>query len=164
MKKSSLSLALIAFSFVLSSKCFAATSGSSNLTYTVPAVSVLTVSGNVTFPAFGTPVAGSDFTGLTDASTTYSVTNNAGAASRKVTVQLGAALPSGVGLSGTLAAPTGATSAGVTSISSTSAVAVVTAIGNGAYPNNTITYNLVASVATAAVATATLALTYTLTA
>lgn len=162
----SLSFALIAFSLSIGTCGFAAgsTTGSSNLTYTVPSVSVLTVSGNVTFGTFATPAAGSDFSSLSDSSTYYNVTNNAGSTSRKVTVQLGAALPSGISLSASCNAPTGATSSGTTTVPSASAAPVVTAIGNGAFSNNTITYNIFAAVATASVATATLALTYTLTA
>ncbi len=151
------------FLLSLFSPCFADSSGASNVTYTVPPVSILTVSGNVAFGTFATPAAGSDFSSLTDNSTTYNVTNNAGSSSRKVTVQLGAALPTGISLSTSLNAPAGATSTGTTAVSSTSAVLVVAAIGNGAFPGNGITYNILATVATAAVASATLALTYTLT-
>lgn len=159
-----LSLAFVAFGLAYGVPGYAATTGGSNLTYTIPAVSVLTVSGNVAFGTFSTPAAGADFSSITDTSTSYNVTNNAGSASRKITAQLGAALGSGISLSASLVAPTGATSAGTTSLTSTSAVPVVTAIGNGAFPNNTITYNIVAAVATASVASATIALTYTLTA
>lgn len=160
-KLGSFSSSFLIWSFF--SSCFADSSGSSNVTYTVPPVSILTVSGNVAFGAFATPAAGSDFSSLTDNSTTYNVTNNAGSSSRKVTVQLGAALPTGISLSASLNAPTGATSSGTTAVSSTSAVTVVTAIGNGAFPSNGITYSILAAVATASVATATIALTYTLT-
>lgn len=137
-----------------------------NVTYSVPAVSVLSVSGNVTFGPFTTPTAGSDFTAVTDSTTTYNVTNNAGSASRKVTGQLAAALPTGLSLTANLAAPPSATSTGVTSLSGTSAITLVSSIGNGAFPNLGITYSLAAAVATAAVTTTatTFSLTYTLTA
>lgn len=147
-------LAQLAFGFVPAMLISADTNTTSQtVTYVVPAVSVLTVSGNVTFTTFSTPAAGQNFTSVTDSSTTYSVSNNAGTASKKVTAALVSAAPTGLSLYATLTAPTGAVSVASVLMSTTSQN-LVTGINNGAFPNNQIYYKLTADVSQAAVASA----------
>lgn len=136
---------------------------SSTLTYSVPTITAMSVSGNVNFAAFTTPAAGSNFAPVTDSSTNYSLTNNAGsAANTRITGQIGAALPTGMSLSAQLAAPTGATSAGVVALSTTAQI-LVTGIGHLVSNNNTITYSLGADISQASPASsATITTTYTL--
>lgn len=127
---------LFSFGLLMSNNCFAtdSTTGAQSVTYTIPAVSVFTISGDVSFGTFGTPAAGSDFAQIgMNNSLTYSVTNNAGSGSCKITAQLGAALPSGIGLVIGLVAPSGAGSNGPIGPSAASATTYVTGISNGAF-------------------------------
>lgn len=145
---------LLSFSFLFS-KCISAdtSSTSQTVTYQVPAVSVLSISGDVNFSNFTIPPAGQNFTSVTDSSSTYNVSNNAGTASKKVTGALSTSSPTGLSLYATLNAPAGAT--GLSNVLlSTSSQNLVTGINNGAFPNNQIMYTLTANVATAQIASA----------
>lgn len=135
----------------------------SNLTYTVPTVTTMSVSGNVSFGTFATPAAGANFAPLSDNTTNYSLTNNAGSsANTKITGQIGAALPTGMSLTAQLAPPTGGTSSGVTTLTTT-AVNLVTNIGHVVSNNNVITYSLGADITQAAPAnSSSITVTYTL--
>lgn len=116
--------------------------------YAVPAVSVLSISGNVTFNAFSVPTAGQNFTSVLDTSSTYNVSNNGGQDSKKIVGRLVTATPTGLVLQATLTPPSG--SIGLTNVSiSTSDQSLVTGIDNGAFPTNQIKYTLTADVTTA---------------
>lgn len=162
MKKSFLGFVLIAFGLAVSTECFAPTTGAQSVTFSIPAVSVLTISGDVAFGTFGTPAAGSDFTQINNTNSTYSVTNNAGSGSRKITAQLAAALPAGMNLGVGMATPTGASGGAQQLMNGTNAATIVTGIGNGAFSNYAILYTLFAGVASTAVGSGTISITYTL--
>lgn len=160
------SFALFFLSLIMSARVLAdTTNATQNLTFSIPAVSVFSVSGDVAFGTFSIPAAGSDLGSIgRNNYLTYSVTNNAGSNSRKITGQLSAALPSGIGMAMGLVAPAGASSNGPLGVSSTSAITYVTNIGNGAFPNNNVLLSLGASVGSAAVGSGTITITFTLTA
>ena len=105
---------------------------------------------------------GSAPTPVTDATTTYSVTNNAGTDSKKITAAINTAMPTGVTLEVELAAPTGGTSAGKVSLSA-SAAPVVTGIDNVSETGKTITYTLSATAAAGKVLSAEKTVTFTIT-
>lgn len=165
MRKSFFGLALIAFGLTVSNQCFAPASntGAQNLTYSIPAVSVFSLSGDVAFGTFGTPVAGSNFDVVSRNSTlTYNVTNNAGSSSRKITVQLAAAPATGMRLVMNTAGPPGAQTIGNFALTDTSTLTTVTGIGNGAFPNIGVGIAIVADVGTAAVGSGSFTVVFTL--
>lgn len=143
MKKS---ISIIAF-FAVSILAFQAAKAQSatatqSLNLSVDAVYKIATSGNPGALAISTGTAGVDaLTSVSDASTTYSITQNYGN-TVKITANLDAALSSGYTLQVNLASGKG-TSAGAMDISnatSGSAVDVVTGIGMGADANKAITY------------------------
>jgi hypothetical protein len=73
-----------------------AQSDTATFTYTIPAVDVIDVSGNVTI-SLATPAAGQVFASGTDSSTTMAFSTNNELA-RNITVQLSAAMPAGTRL------------------------------------------------------------------
>jgi hypothetical protein len=113
-----------------------------NLTLAVNAVYKIATSGNPGALTITTGTAGTDaLSSVTDASTTYSITQNFGN-TVKITANLDAALPAGYTLQLNLASTKG-TSAGTIDISnatSASALNVVTAINKGADAGKAITY------------------------
>ena len=89
--------------------------------------------------------AGQAPTPVTDATTTYSITNNAGTDSKKITAAINTDMPTGVTLEVELVAPTGATA---TKQALSSAPAnVVTGIDNVSETGKSITYTLSATAA-----------------
>jgi len=110
------------------------------VTMNVAAVQLISVSGNPAALDLGTvPAAGdSVYTPDTDASTTYSITQNVGVS--RITAQVNQNMPALLALEVQLASARG-TSAGFVDISSAAAAQdVVTAIARGADQNQTITY------------------------
>lgn len=132
------------------------------LNYTVPAVSSLTLSGDVTFPEFATPAPGENFAPVTDSSSSYSLSaNSSGGANSTISAKLSAAAPSGLEVAVTLAAPTGATSASETTLS-TSDQTLVSEIGSGSSLDQAITYSIKADLASTPPGASTVVVTYTL--
>lgn len=143
----------------------ASNTGAQSVTFTIPAVSVFSITGDVSFGTFSTPVAGSDFARINiNNGQSYNITNNAGSGNRKITGQLTAPLPAGLTLGLGMNPPygSGGISAGIVNANSSSATNLVTQIGNGAYTNVQVFYGLTAAVATTAVGSGTITVTYTL--
>lgn len=98
-------------------------------------------------------------TPVTDASTTYTVFTN-GSGHHKITAQINSAMPAGVTLDVTLAAPAGASSAGAVTLGTTPHD-VVTGIPN-TFTTRAITYQLTATAAAGVVSTQSRIVTLTL--
>ena len=107
-----------------------------------------------------TAVAGSAPTSVTDATSSWAVTTNQTGA--KITASIPAAMPTGLTLSASLAAPAGATSAGFQALGTT-AVDVVTVITKLAQGSLAVSYKLDATAAAGVVASSTRVVTYTIT-
>jgi len=110
------------------------------VTMNVNAVQLIAVSGNPGALTLATIAAAGDsvYTPTTDASTTYSITQNVGVS--RITAQIDQNMPAMLALEVQLASARG-TSAGLVDISSAAAAQdVVTAIARGADQNQTITY------------------------
>ncbi|OJU80004.1 MAG: hypothetical protein BGO10_06855 [Chlamydia sp. 32-24] len=137
----------------------AATTATATVTYTIGAISAITVSGNPGPLNVNAAVAGSPPSSATDSTTTYSVTTNG--TNMKITGSVGAALPTGVSLAVTLAAPSGATSAGAVNLTTT-AQNLVTGLTGVAASALGITYALTATAAAVPVSGATAVVTYTI--
>src|SRR5262245_41129215 len=93
----------------------AAQSATQVVTFSVSAISVLSVSGNPAAMNITTATPGSAPSPVSDASTTYAITTNE--TNRKIVASLDANMPSGLTLAVALQAPTGATSAGSVTLS-----------------------------------------------
>ena len=136
------------FAFVVLALCLVflsndalAQTANQTLSLSVVAVQQIAVSGNpgaLTLNAVAT-IGLPNYTPATDASTSYSITQNAGVS--RITAELDANMPANTTLQVNLASTLG-TTAGTVDISNTagSAANVVTAIANGADQNQTITY------------------------
>lgn len=154
-------VATLLFAGTLSVAAWAANTATQTVTFSVSAINELSVSGNPGALNITSAVAGSGPSPVSDATTTYAVTTNE--SNRKITGAIDLAMPSGVTLSVTLQAPTGASSAGVVSLS-TSAADLVTGISAVNQSGRTITYQLSATTAAGTVSSSTRTVTLTLTA
>lgn len=103
-------------------------------------------------------VAGAGLTSASSSAGTYSITTNE--SDRKITAELNADMPSGITLTASVAAPTGATSAGPMTLSTTAATVVtgIATVNQGGLP---ITYGLAATVSAGVMAATTRVVTYT---
>ena len=137
-----------------------AQTGTQDVSYTVEAVNVIAVNGAPSL-TISSATAGSGPSAAQSAGVaTYDITTNE--VNRKITAQINSAMPTGLALSITLGAPTGATSAGSVALSATAAD-VVTGIANVSESGLAITYDLTATAA-AAVQSGTRTVTLTITA
>ena len=151
---------LVSFALLpLAASALLAQTASHVLTFQVSAINQVSVSGTPSL-TINAAVAGSAPTTVTATGSTYSVTTNQSGA--KITAAIDAAMPTGVTLSTTLAAPSGGTSAGIKSLSAT-ATDVVTGITKLNAAGLAITYQLDATAAAGVVASATRTVTYTIT-
>lgn len=132
------------------------------VTYEVQEIALVDVSGSPGAMTITAATPGEAPTPVTDATTTYSVTNNAGTDSKKITAAINTDMPTGVTLAVELAAPTGGTSAGKVSLSS-AAAPVVTGIDNVSETGKIITYTLSATAAAGKVTSASKTVTFTIT-
>lgn len=130
-----------------------------DVSYEVTAINQLAFTGSPSL-MINSAVAGSAPTAVT-ASGTYAVTTNE--TSRKITAQLNTNAPSGVTLSVSLAAPSGATSAGAVLLSTTPQD-VVTGISTVNASGLNVTYSLTATAAAGVVAAGSKTVTFTITA
>ena len=121
-----------------------AQSATQTVTFSVSAISVMSVSGNPAAMNITTATPGSAPTPVTDASTTYAITTNE--TSKKIVAAIDANMPSGLTLQVALQAPAGATSAGTVSLS-TVAADVVNNVGTVNVSGRSITYTLSATTA-----------------
>ena len=116
---------LVSFALLpLAASALLAQTASHVLTFQVSAINQVSVSGTPSL-TINAAVAGSAPTTVTATGSTYSVTTNQSTA--KITAAIDVAMPTGVTLSTTLAAPSGGTSAGIKSLSAT-ATDVVTGL------------------------------------
>ncbi len=137
---------------------FAGDSATQTVTFAVSAINELSVSGNPGALTVATATAGDAPNAVTDGSTSYAITTNE--TGRKITGAINSAMPDGLTLSVTLAAPTGATSS--KQALSTSAVDLVTGISTLNESGKTITYELQATSAAGVVSSATKTVTFTI--
>jgi hypothetical protein len=156
----SLSLAALVAA-LLSSTAFGGPTATQTVTYEVAAINELSVSAATASLTVNAATAGGAPNAVTHATTTYAITTNE--SNRKITGALNSNMPSGVTLSATLAAPTGATSGGKMSLSTTAAD-LVTGISTLNESGKTITYELSATAAAGVVPSATKTVTLTITA
>lgn len=128
------------------------------VTYSVSAINEMSVSGNPGALNIITAMAGSAPTSVTDATTTWAITTNQ--TGTKIQAAINSAMPSGMILNLTMAAPSGATSAGAVSLGIVAAD-VVTGISNLNESAKAVTYSLAATAAAGVVASASKTVTYT---
>lgn len=136
-----------------------AQTGTQDVSFEVQAINQIAFTGSPSL-VINTATAGSG-PASASASATYAITTNE--TNRKVTAELGSAMPAGVTLSVSLAAPAGATSAGAVSLD-TNAQDVVTGVSTVSASGLNVTYTLSATAAAGVVPSGTRTVTYTITA
>lgn len=144
---------------VFAAKDASAQTATQTVSYEVAAVDQISVSGSPSL-VVNTATAGSALTSAS-ASGTYAVTTNG--TNRKITASLDTNMPSGVTLTVSLGAPSGASSAGTVTLSTT-AQDVVTGITTVNESGLSIGYGLSATVAAGVVPAGNKTVTYTITA
>lgn len=140
---------------------FAGNTAQQTVTYEVQAINELAVSEPTVSLTVNSATAGLAPTAVSDSSTSYAITTNE--SGQKITGSLNSDMPTGVTLSVTLAAPSGATSAGKQALSTTP-VDLVTGISTLNESLKAISYELAATTAAGVVPPATKTLTLTITA
>ncbi|HVH12562.1 MAG TPA: hypothetical protein VM759_05905 [Longimicrobium sp.] len=144
---------------VLAARDASAQTATQTVSYEVAAVDQISVSGSPSL-VVNAATAGNALTSAT-ASGTYAITTNG--ADRKITASIDSNLPTGVTLTVTLGAPTGATSAGAVTLGTT-AQDVVTGISTVNESGLAIDYGLSASITAGVVPAGNRTVTYTVTA
>lgn len=139
----------------------AASSATQTVTFAVTEINEISVSGNPGMMTIARSTPGEPPQSVTEDSTRYAITANGG--NSKITAVMDRALPLGLNLAVTLAAPSGATSAGEVSLGTASSD-VVTAIRGVAERAHIITYKLSASAAVGVVTPESRTITLTVTA
>ena len=162
MNKSILITAIVALSaFAFEASYAQPASVTQTLNLAVNAVYKISVSGVSVSLTITDGTAGTDgLTSVSDASTTYSMTQNSSTAA-KITANLNAALPQDFALSINLESSKG-TSCGTVDISNTTPVNVVTGTANGADNNKRITYTFSALASAGMLASTTRVVTLTI--
>ena len=148
-----------ATALVVSAQAGFAQTATQTVTFQVNAVNQIAVTGAPTL-IITTAVAGSPPTSATSAGNTWAVTTNQTGA--KITASIPVAMPAGLTLRATLAAPAGATSAGIVTIG-TVAADMVTGITKVFAAGLGLTYQLDATAAAGVVPSSTRVVTYTIT-
>jgi hypothetical protein len=153
-----------AIGLVLSTGAFAADTDTATqtVTYGVDEISTISVSGSPGAMTLTTATAGSAPTAVPDATTTYSLTNNAGEDSKMVTATMDRNTPADVTLEVTLEVPDAYATA-TKQILSTDTVKVLEHIGNVSVTGKTITYSLSAYKGAAAISAQSVEVTFTIT-
>lgn len=151
---------VIAALLVLGSRTAFAQTATQTVTFQVDAINQISVSGSPSL-LINAATAGSAPTSATATGSTYSVTTNQTGA--KITGSIASAMPTGLTLSVTLAAPAGGTSGGAKSLSAT-ATDLVTGITKVSAAGLTMTYTLDATTVAGVVVSTTRVVTYTITA
>jgi hypothetical protein len=136
-----------------------AQSTTQTITFGVNAINQISFTGAPSL-TLSTATAGSAPTSVTDATATWAVTTNQSGA--KITASIPTAMPAGLTLSSSLAAPVGASSAGFQALGVT-AVDLVTVITKIAQASLVVTYKLDATPAAGVVVSASKVVTYTIT-
>jgi len=150
---------LMAFSMMQTS-AYAAMSDTISVSFTIDPINEINIAGTSLTLTVNAAVAGSQPTQASQ-STTYSISTNCTANSKKLTAAINSAMPSGVTLSLNVAAPTGASSTGPTTITNVAAN-VVTGIDAVAQSNLAMTFYLNATAAAGVVSASSKTLTLTL--
>ncbi len=140
---------------------YAASTATQTVTYQVSAINELSVSGNPGAMTVNSATAGQAPNAVTDATTSYAITTNE--LVRKITGGINAAMPTGLTLSVTLAAPTGGLSAGKKALG-TAATDLVTGVSLLNESGKTITYELAVTTGAGVVPSGTRTVTLTVTA
>ena len=159
MKAAQFASAFVLAVSVLAARDASAQTATQTVSYEVAAVDQISVSGSPSL-VVNAATAGNALTSAT-ASGTYAVTTNG--ADRKITASIDSNLPTGVTLTVTLGAPTGATSAGAVTLGTT-AQDVVTGISTVNESGLAIDYGLSASITAGVVPAGNRTVTYTVTA
>jgi len=149
-------MALATFGFSASAQ--AADSATQTVTFEVQAINEISVTGTPSL-TISTATPGSGPTAATDNSATYAITTND--TGKTITAAIDTAMPTGLTLKVSLAAPTVGTSAGDVILSATAAD-VVTGVGSVAESGLTITYTLEATIAAGVVSSTTRDVTFTI--
>lgn len=153
-----IAFAAAAASLFVSGAAHAQSTASHNVSYSVSAINQIAVTGAPSL-SITTATAGSAPASVTDATSSWAITTNQ--TTKKLTASLNTAMPTGVTLEVSAAAPSGATGAGFQTLG-TSSVDVVTAISQVAGSGMALTYRLSATLAAGAITSATKTVTYTL--
>jgi len=132
-----LAMALVVFGFGAMAQ--AGDNTTQTVTFDVPAINEITVSGNPEKLVIITPTAGNSPADVTDSSTTYNITTNE--TGKKITAKIDTGMPTGTTLKVNLTAPSVGTSQGDVTLGTTDA-AVVIGIGQVADNAKTIKYTL----------------------
>ncbi|KAA6183051.1 hypothetical protein F2Q65_16655 [Thiohalocapsa marina] len=149
-----------AMTMVLSAGAMAASTGDQTVTYTVPEMADIVISGSPGAMTITAPAAGADPAPVTDATTSWSVTSNAGTDAKKLTAALDADMATGLTLKVTVTAPDGAASSQQTLTAA--GVDVVTGIDSVSETGLGIEYELTATVEAAAATSVEKTVTFTL--
>ena len=139
---------------------FAAMSGTISVSLTIDPINEINIAGTALNLTVNAAVAGAQPTQVSQ-STTYSISTNCAANTKKLTAAINSSMPSGLTLGLNVAAPTGAVSAGNTTITNVAAD-VVTGIDGVAESGIAMTFYLDATVAAGVVSAASKTLTLTL--
>lgn len=158
MRRSKLVLVLAAGVLALTSRVASAQSDTSTVTYTISAVTLVEVAGDVSLTINDVNSVGGGLKNATD-STTYAITNNAG--SKKIVGKINTNMPSNTTLTLTASAPASGASAGAVSLTSSNKD-LVNAIGAVDQTGVSLSFVLAANVNAALVTSATKTLTLTL--
>ena len=151
----------VALGLGLSTSVFASNSATQTATYEVSAINEITVTGSPSLNIVDAETLGSGLTAVSDTSTSWAITNNAGDDAKKLTVALDSDMPTDTTLSITMVGPSGSTAA-TSQLLSTIAVDAVTAIDSVSETGLAITYDMTALVTADVVASATKTVTFTL--
>ncbi|KAA6183052.1 hypothetical protein F2Q65_16660 [Thiohalocapsa marina] len=146
----------------LTPAAWAGSTASQTIRYSVEAFAQISVSGSPAPLQVMAAEAGAAPTPAVDASTSYAVSTNGGADTKKITAALSAPLPHGLTLEVELASPGGGAVANRQTLTTTPAD-VVTHIGSLAATGNAITYRLSASAEAGPVDADSVTVTYTIT-
>jgi len=145
---------------IMQVSAYAAMSDTISVSFTIDPINEINIAGTSVTLTVNAAVAGSQPTQVSQ-STTYSISTNCTANSKKLTAVINSAMPSGITLSLNVTAPTGASSTGTTTITNVAAD-VVTGIDAVAQSDIAMTFYLNATAAAGVVSAASKTLTFTL--
>ena len=145
---------------ILQTGANAAMSDTISVSFTIDPINEINIAGTSLTLRVNAAVAGSQPTQVSQ-STTYSISTNCVANTKKLTAAINSAMPSGLTLSINVTAPTGAASTGTTAVTNVAAN-VVTGIDAVAATDLSITFYLNATAAAGVVGAASKTLTLTL--
>jgi len=145
---------------IMQTSAYAAMSDTISVSFTIDPINEINIAGTSLTLRVSSAVAGSQPTQVSQ-STTYSISTNCVANTKKLTAAINSAMPAGLTLSINVTAPTGAVSSGTTVITNVAAN-VVTGIDAVAQSDLAVTFYLNATAAAGVVSAASKTLTLTL--